>query len=195
MAVLPKRCARCGLTLHPTKTAGIACRKPATHQGADRGNGPCTLLGRTHAWTKARRGGRGDATQDSQHPAASHQEVARAMGPPQAARPAAIPVPEALLAAPRALPVLRYAGELPPAGGGAAFCGAGVAVLVASASSSERATVGYVREAQADLYPPSTQDRPPHLTGHAGQHRAAPESCRNSGYRGTGCVHCARTGL
>ena len=57
MAVLPKRCARCGLTLHPTKTAGMACRKPATHQGADRGNGPCTFLGRTHDWTKARRGG------------------------------------------------------------------------------------------------------------------------------------------
>jgi hypothetical protein len=57
MAVLPQRCARCGLTLHPTQTAGIACRKPAAHQGADRGNGPCTLLGRTPAWTKARRGG------------------------------------------------------------------------------------------------------------------------------------------
>ena len=57
MAVLPKRVARFGLTLHPTKTAWMACRKPEAHQGADRGNGPCTFLGRTHDWTKARRGG------------------------------------------------------------------------------------------------------------------------------------------
>ena len=56
MAVLPKRFARCGLTLHPTKTALIACRKPEAHQGADRGNGTCTFLGLTHDWTQSRRG-------------------------------------------------------------------------------------------------------------------------------------------
>src|SRR4029450_2454011 len=39
MAVLPKRFARFGLTIHPTKTALIAFRKPGGHQGADRGNG------------------------------------------------------------------------------------------------------------------------------------------------------------
>jgi group II intron reverse transcriptase/maturase len=56
MAVLPKRCARFGLTIHPTKTALMAFRKPEAHQGADRGNGTCTFLGLTHDWTKARRG-------------------------------------------------------------------------------------------------------------------------------------------
>src|SRR5438105_1860296 len=35
MAVLPKRFARFGLRMHPTKTALIAFRKPEAHQGAD----------------------------------------------------------------------------------------------------------------------------------------------------------------
>jgi hypothetical protein len=34
----------------------IACRKPAAHQGADTGNGPCAFLGLPHDWTPARRG-------------------------------------------------------------------------------------------------------------------------------------------
>ena len=41
MAVLPKRFARFGLRLHPTKTAVIACRKPEAHQGSNPGNGTC----------------------------------------------------------------------------------------------------------------------------------------------------------
>jgi retron-type reverse transcriptase len=56
MAVLPKRFARFGLTRHPTKTTLIACRKPEAQQGADSGNGTCTLLGLTHYWTKSRQG-------------------------------------------------------------------------------------------------------------------------------------------
>jgi len=56
MAVLPQRFARFGLTMHPTKTALMAFRKPEAHQGADRGNGTCTFLGLTHYWTKSRRG-------------------------------------------------------------------------------------------------------------------------------------------
>ena len=56
MAVLPKRFARFGVTMHPTKTALMAFRKPEAHQGADRGNGTCTFLGLTHDWTKSRRG-------------------------------------------------------------------------------------------------------------------------------------------
>jgi hypothetical protein len=56
MAVLPKRFARFGLTMHPTKTALIAFRQPEDPQGADSGNGTFTFLGLTHYWTKSRRG-------------------------------------------------------------------------------------------------------------------------------------------
>ena len=56
MAVLPKRFARFGLRIHPTKTALIAFRKPEAHAGADSGNGTFDLLGLTHYWTKSRQG-------------------------------------------------------------------------------------------------------------------------------------------
>jgi RNA-directed DNA polymerase len=56
MAVLPKRLARFGRTMHPTQTALMAFRKPEAHQGADSGNGTFTFLGLTHYWTKSRRG-------------------------------------------------------------------------------------------------------------------------------------------
>lgn len=56
MAVLPQRCARFGLTIHPTKTALLAFRKPASHTEADMGNGPFECLGCTHYGTKSRRG-------------------------------------------------------------------------------------------------------------------------------------------
>src|SRR6266700_7773532 len=56
MAVLPKRFARFGLRIHPTKTALIAFRKPEAHQGADTGNGTFDFLGLTHYWTKSSRG-------------------------------------------------------------------------------------------------------------------------------------------
>jgi RNA-directed DNA polymerase len=56
MAVLPKRCARFGLRMHPTRTALIACRKPEAHHGSDPGNGTCDLLGLTHDGSRARRG-------------------------------------------------------------------------------------------------------------------------------------------
>ena len=56
MAVLPKRFTRFGLSIHPTKTALIAFRKPEAHQGANAGNGTVTFLGLTHYWTKSRRG-------------------------------------------------------------------------------------------------------------------------------------------
>jgi len=56
MAVLPKRVARFGLTMHPTKTALMAFRKPEAHQGADRGNGTCAFLGLPHYWTQSRPG-------------------------------------------------------------------------------------------------------------------------------------------
>src|SRR5947208_14330089 len=56
MAVLPKRFARFGLTIHPTKTALVAFRQPEAHQGSDSGNGTVTFLGLTHYWTKSRQG-------------------------------------------------------------------------------------------------------------------------------------------
>lgn len=56
MAVLPKRFARFGLTIHPTKTGLVSFRKPASHAEADTGNGTFEFLGFTHYWTKSRRG-------------------------------------------------------------------------------------------------------------------------------------------
>ena len=76
----------------------------------------------------------GHDTQDSQQTWASHPARALALVSHQASRPAALPVPEALRQATRALAVLRYAGELPPVGGGPSWCGEGVAVLVESAA-------------------------------------------------------------
>ena len=56
-AVLPKRCARYGLTLHPEKTRLIAFRRPS---GADRDATArpesFAMLGFTHVWTRSRRG-------------------------------------------------------------------------------------------------------------------------------------------
>lgn len=39
MAVLPKRFARFGLSIHPEKTTVIACRQPDTRKGPAQGNG------------------------------------------------------------------------------------------------------------------------------------------------------------
>jgi hypothetical protein len=56
MAVRRKRCARYGLTIHPTKTALMAFRKPAGRSGADPRHSPCDFLGLTPDWTTSRRG-------------------------------------------------------------------------------------------------------------------------------------------
>jgi len=56
MAVLPKRLARFGRRMHPTKTALITFRKPDTRQETEDGNGTFDFLGLTHYWTKSRRG-------------------------------------------------------------------------------------------------------------------------------------------
>jgi hypothetical protein len=56
MAVLPKRCARFGLPMHPTKTTVMAFRKPEAHEGSDSGNGTCDFLGLTHDGTTSRQG-------------------------------------------------------------------------------------------------------------------------------------------
>lgn len=56
MAVLPTRFARDGVTIPPTQTALMACRKPAGHPGAAPRNGTGDCLGLTHDWTPSRRG-------------------------------------------------------------------------------------------------------------------------------------------
>src|SRR2546423_8151568 len=71
----------------------------------------------------------GDQTQDSPKAAAAHQEVTMAMVSPESSYPAAIPVPAVMPEVARAFPVLRYPGELPPAGGGPQRSGKGVAIL------------------------------------------------------------------
>jgi group II intron reverse transcriptase/maturase len=55
-AVLPKRFARFGLTIHPQKTRLVACRKPGRTVASGHGNGTFEFLGFTHDWTKSRRG-------------------------------------------------------------------------------------------------------------------------------------------
>src|SRR5262249_9247850 len=56
MAVRPKRCARVGLPIPPTQTTLMAFRQPEAPAGSDSGNGPCALLGLTHAGTQSRQG-------------------------------------------------------------------------------------------------------------------------------------------
>jgi group II intron reverse transcriptase/maturase len=56
MAALPKRFARFGLTIHPTKTVLVSFRKPDFHAKSATGNGTFEFLGFTHYWTKSRRG-------------------------------------------------------------------------------------------------------------------------------------------
>jgi RNA-directed DNA polymerase len=56
MTVLPKRFARFGLTIHPTKTVLIAFRKPPARQASANGNGTFDFPGLTHYWTQSRRG-------------------------------------------------------------------------------------------------------------------------------------------
>jgi hypothetical protein len=56
MAVLPKRFARFGRTMHPTKTVVVSFRKPDSRKEADTGNGTFEFLGCTHDWARSRRG-------------------------------------------------------------------------------------------------------------------------------------------
>jgi len=56
MGVLPKRFARFGLRIHPTKTTLVVFRKPKARQAAAHGNGTFEFLGFTHYWARTRRG-------------------------------------------------------------------------------------------------------------------------------------------
>ncbi len=61
MEVLPKRCGRYGLTIHPQKTRLVSFRRPSyasSPKGGPRGERPGTfdLLGFTHYWSRSRKG-------------------------------------------------------------------------------------------------------------------------------------------
>lgn len=56
LAVLPKRMAKYGLTLHPEKTRLIRFRQPEEDNPKVDGNGTFEFLGFTHHWTRSRRG-------------------------------------------------------------------------------------------------------------------------------------------
>jgi group II intron reverse transcriptase/maturase len=56
MEVLPKRCHRFGLTIHPTKTKLVRFGKPSRETRADPRNGTFDFLGFTHYWALSRQG-------------------------------------------------------------------------------------------------------------------------------------------
>jgi len=56
IAALPKRFARFGLPIHPTKTVLGSFRKPDCQAKSATGNGTFECLGLTQYWTKSRRG-------------------------------------------------------------------------------------------------------------------------------------------
>lgn len=56
MAVLPKRFARFGLTIHPQKTALVAFSKPSAQAEGTQGKSTFEFLGFTHYWARSRQG-------------------------------------------------------------------------------------------------------------------------------------------
>jgi len=56
MDVRPKRFSRFRRTIHPEKTALIACKRPPSRDPSAGGTGPCDFLGLTHYWGKTRQG-------------------------------------------------------------------------------------------------------------------------------------------
>jgi RNA-directed DNA polymerase len=56
MEVLPKRCARFQLTIHPDKTALIPFQRPKANEAQAARRGTFDFLGFTHYWAKSRRG-------------------------------------------------------------------------------------------------------------------------------------------
>jgi hypothetical protein len=140
-------------------------------------------------------GGLGAQTPDRQPTSSSPHEGGGAVVSHQSPRAPALPVSAALPEGAGACAVRWHAGQLPPAGGGAPRCGAGVAVLAGPTQQQEGDGLGEMPATAADVSPAHTQERPQYLTGRAGQHSDAPEECRDAGSRGTGCVHCSRPGL
>lgn len=56
LAVLPKRLAKYGLTLHPEKTRLVPFSRPSDDRGEGKGPGSFDFLGFTHFWAKSRKG-------------------------------------------------------------------------------------------------------------------------------------------
>ncbi len=56
MTVLPKRCSRCRLTMHPEKTGLVACKKPPYRERAAHSKGTFDFRGLTHSWATTCRG-------------------------------------------------------------------------------------------------------------------------------------------
>ena len=54
--VLPKRFTRFRLTIHPEKTALMACKRPPSRHQSAGGTGTFDFLGLTHYWAKTRQG-------------------------------------------------------------------------------------------------------------------------------------------
>ena len=129
MGVLPKRLARFGRRIPPTKTTLGVFRKPKASQGAAPGNGTGKVRGFTPYWARTRRGfwviKRSTARK-------------RLRRTPQAVWPwwrhnRHAPLREAT----RALAVRRDARQLPAAGDRPSLGGEGVAGLVESAEQQE----------------------------------------------------------
>ena len=108
--VLPKRFARFGLRIHPTKTALIAFRKPKPTRDR-RGERHIRLSRLDPLLDDITPGVLGHQTPDSQEASPPHQEVAVAMVSHQSARALEIPVPDALPEVARAFSVLWYSGN------------------------------------------------------------------------------------
>jgi len=56
MAVVPKRCTRFSLTIHPEKTVGMAFKRPPSRDKSAGGKGSFDFLGLTPYWATTRRG-------------------------------------------------------------------------------------------------------------------------------------------
>ena len=119
MDVLPKRFARFRLTIHPEKTALIAFKRPPSRDQIGRGNGHIRLS-RIYPLLGANTPGiLGHQAQDGRETPASHAR--RRCGDGVATnRHAPLQEQYQMLCAEaaRALPVLWYPWQLPPAGGG-----------------------------------------------------------------------------
>ena len=127
--MLPKRFARDGLTMHPTKTALMAFSKPEAPQGSTEGNGTCDFLGLTHDWTRSRRGYWVIKRRTAHKRLRPHQEVTMAMVSLSIVTPRCHTSTSSYARSCEGISSTTVSGELPPAGGGPQRSGKGVAIL------------------------------------------------------------------
>jgi RNA-directed DNA polymerase len=175
LAVRPKRVARSGVRMHPTKTMVLAFKTPEAQQASAQGHGTCDCLGFTHDWTQSRRGcwvvKRRTARRRLRRPTQSLWRGCRT--PRHAPR---LYQSQRRCSTPRgALPVRWCPRALPPAWGGSPRGGEGVVILAESPSPHEFEWLGEGPAAAGDLCAASPKERPHYLRGHAGQPSEAPE--------------------